>query len=351
MKLSRTKLINDLNKVLPGIASGATIMEGADTVIFNNGYIYSYNSAISVIAKESEERGLNGIVKAQDFYKCITGLPSDEIEVVAEEESWKISDSNISVTMNLLPKNEIYKRFQEVKLGDNWSSIDGEDFNKALKTCNIQGNNTAFAGAFVDDNIMISTNQWIINKFTLKDTYPKMWISAACMAELLKWNNFNGVQYDKQWIHFRSADDTVFSIRTMDVNQFPLAKISGVIEADKSKKAYAQIELSKKFYEAIKRASAFSNEIDEHEVIKVSFGPEVTINGSRVSGSYKEVVDDMSIKDKMFILNFDISEILSSEGVMSNLDVVSETGEVDFSKPVRVILHNDSCIKIFSSVN
>lgn len=349
MKINRSKLIDDLNKVLPGIGTGTTIMEGADSVIFSNGNIYSYNSAISVITKESEERGLNGIVKAEDFYKCISSLPSEEIEITPEESVWNISDGDINVTMNLLPKNSIYDRFQQLKLGEDWITIDGADFNLALVNCSIPSNSTEFAGVYIDGNLMYSTNQWVINKFSLKNEYPKMWISLDCMKELLKWKDFNAVQYDKQWIHFRTENETIFSIRTMNVEKYPIEKISTVIDNVKDKPTYTDIELTDEFYKAVKRASAFSNELDEHEIIKVSFGPEVSVTSSRVSGSYKESVKNMSI-DKSFILNFDISEILSSEGIMNKLSIIGD-GDIDFNAPVRLKLYNDSCIKIFSSIN
>ena len=48
MKMNRLKLMADLNKVLPGITTGKTILEDADTAVFRKGHIYTYNSAISV---------------------------------------------------------------------------------------------------------------------------------------------------------------------------------------------------------------------------------------------------------------------------------------------------------------
>ena len=350
MKLSRSKLISDLDKVLPGISTGNKLIEGTDTIVFSKGNIYSYNQSISVIVKESEERGLNGIVKAEDFYNCIINLPSDEIEFETEENVWKISDGskNINVVINLLPKNDIYKYFQDSKIGDEWMNIDGEDFNRALKTCLIRKNTTKFEGVYVEDNVMYSTNQLIINKFTLKDKYPTVWISSACVLELAKWNNFNAVQYDKEWVHFRSADDTVFSIRTLNVYEYPIKTVIAVIETTKGQKVYSSVGLSDEFYAAIKRASAFSSEIEEHETITIDFGKEVSIKGSRKSGSYKEVVKEMST-DEEFELNFDISHIMSCEGIMSKLNVVYDK-EINFEKPVRIVLENDSCCKIFSTV-
>ena len=133
MKLNRLKLIDSLNKVMPGIATGTVALEGADTIIFNDGHIYSYNAAISVDVTMPSDFSLKGIVKGQDFYNCLSKLPSEEIDLEMKESSWEITDNNIKVSIKLLPDTDSMKRFESLKPTENWTDIDGEDFNKSLR--------------------------------------------------------------------------------------------------------------------------------------------------------------------------------------------------------------------------
>ena len=62
-------------------------VENADTIVFTNGHVYSYNSAISVDAKLPEGVDFKGVVKGQDFYNCINKLPGDEIQIETDDEN------------------------------------------------------------------------------------------------------------------------------------------------------------------------------------------------------------------------------------------------------------------------
>ena len=95
MKINRKNLLNTINKVLPGIAVGNVAIDGADTIVFTNGHVYSYNAAISVDAKLPDDIDFKGVVKGQDFYNCISKLPGDEIELEVTESSWEITDGKI----------------------------------------------------------------------------------------------------------------------------------------------------------------------------------------------------------------------------------------------------------------
>ena len=353
MKINRMNLINSLNKVLPGIATGTVQVDGADTIIFNNGHIYSYNSTISVDVTMPEEFDLKGVIKGQDFYNCITKLPGEEIDLEVTDSAWNITDNNIKVSIKLLPaKEELMRRFETLKPTDDWYEIDGEDFNKSLKVCLIKGNNSSFGGIYYDGNVAFSTDKWTINRMNMKNEYPKFWISDNAVSELTKWNNFIKVQYNKGWIHFLSADDVVFSVRPLDVSKYPIASIQPLLENELQNTIAFDVELTSSFYEAVNRAIEFSHVIDEHETICVEFGKEVKIKGSRNSGNYEETVTDMSVDiPNPKEMNFDYNDFISSEKFFNKLKVISDTQDFDETESVHVILEADTAVKLFSSMS
>ena len=146
MKVNRLNLIQDMNKVLPGIATGTMVIENADTVVFNEGHIYSYNSSISVDVVENQPSGLKGVVKGIDFYNCLIKLPGDEIEVEIKDNNWVFLDNSIKVKIKLLPEGKLFERFESLKPTDNWTEIDSEDFEKGLRICNMPKNTSKFSG-------------------------------------------------------------------------------------------------------------------------------------------------------------------------------------------------------------
>jgi len=351
MTINRLKLINDVGKALPGIATGTVVMEGADSLVFLNGHIYSYNSAISVNVEESEETGLKGIVNAQDFYNCITKLPSDEIEIEVTDSDWKIKDGKIKVSMKLLPENGILERFQKLVPGDDWFDIDGQDFNNALKICLIKGDTSSLSGVYFKGNTAVATNKWVINKYSLKNEYPEFWVSVNAVTELAKWNNFEKIQFEKQWLHLKSSDDTVFSVRTLALNNYPLDKILEIFESATDKNVVMSLNLTEEFYKAIQRASSFSNKMEEHDVISISFGKEVVIKGSRISGNYEECVSDMETSlESPIEMMFDVEEFTSSEKFFDDFEILSDEETIDTDSPVHVILKNENCIKLFNTI-
>lgn len=351
MKINRKDLLSTINKVLPGIAVGNVSVEDADKIVFTNGHVYSYNTAISVDAKLPEGVDIKGVVKGIDFYNCLSKLPGDEIELDVSKESWKITDGKIKIAIKLLPEENLMERFETLTPTDEWYDIDGEDFNMALKVCAISANNSKFKGIYFTGDKAVATNKWIITKCIMKNEYPDFWIDDKAVSQLVKWNNFVKVQYNKVWVQFLSTDDTVFSVRSMNITDYPLATILPILEDGiRAKKAF-EIELKPQFYDAINRASEFSHTIDEHEAVVVEFGKEVKIKGSRTSGSYEETVNDMTVDiETPKEMNFDYNDFISSEKFFDVLKVVSDTPDFDTSNPVHCILESENAVKLFSSM-
>lgn len=352
MKVNRKNLLGAINKVLPGIGVGNVMIESADTIVFSKGHIYSYNSAISVDVKLPDEMTIEGVVKGQEFYNCLSKLPGEEIEFKVTKTSWEITDGNIKISIKLLPEEGLMERFTSLAPTDKWVDIDGEDFNRALKVCTIRNNSSAFQGIYFSEDKAVSTNKWIINKYALKSKYPEFWIGDSAISQLVKWNNFTKVQFNKAWVQFQSDDDVVFSVRSLDVTGFPVAKVLSLMENEVSAAKAVEIKLEPQFYDAINRAAEFSHEMDEHEAIIIDFGKEIKVKGSRDSGNYEEVVNGMSIdSDEVKEMNFDYNDFISSEKFFDSFKIVGDVFELlNTKKPIHCILENDCAVKLFSSM-
>lgn len=344
MKVNRLNLIQDMNKVLPGIATGTVTIENADTVVFNDGHIYSYNSAISVDVAESTPSGLKGVVKGIDFYNCLVKLPGDEIEVESTEDSWNIKDGSIHVKINLLPAKNLFERFEGLKPNDSWVEINGEDFFNGLKICNMPKNSSKYAGIYFKGNNLISTDSYTINKFVAKNTYPVFWISNSAVAELLKWNSFVAIELNKMWLQLKSSEGTVFSVRTLDISSFPVDRIVEVLDKSAEIQPELSSEFTSEFYVAVDRAKAFSSEDDGHEIVTLNIGTDgSTVTSERVSGAYEEQIT--SIKSETpIMLKLDVQAILDCSTFFSKFKIVPR-GE---SK--NLILETENASKMVATI-
>lgn len=344
MKVNRLNLIQDMNKVLPGIATGNVVLENADTVVFNNGHIYSYNSAISVDVAETNPSGLKGVVKGIDFYNCLVKLPGDEVEFETVDDHWKITDGTIKVKVNLLPEGKLFERFESLKPNENWVEIDSENFSNGLKACNMPKNSSKFAGIYFKGNELISTDAYTINKYTAKNTYPEFWISNSAVAELLKWNNFTALELNKMWLQLKSSEGTVFSVRTLDISSFPVERIVGALDKSLAIEPEFTSEFTEEFYKAVDRAKAFSGEDEGHEVVLLNVGQDgSTVSSERVSGAYEEKIE--SIKSETPIaLKLDVQAILDCSSMFSKFKVITR------GDSKNLILEAENTVKLVATI-
>lgn len=344
MKINRLNLIQDMNKVLPGIATGTITLENADTVVFNNGHLYSYNSAISVDVTAQEPSELKGVVKGIDFYNCLNKLPSDEIDVEITQEVWIISDGKIKLKIKLLPEGNLFERFNSLKPGDQWIEIDSEDFLKSLRICNMPKNTSRYSGIYFKDNSVLSTDSYTINLVSSKNNYPACWVNNSAVAELLKWESFTNLQLNKSWLQMKSSDGTVFSVRTLDLEKFPYERVMEVFQAGIDTEPVMNSKFTDEFYQAVERASLLSGEDEGHQIVKLNIGSTGSVVSSeRISGSYEESISEI-VSSTPIVLKLDIQTIADCVKYFSDFSVIIR------GENKNIVLKADNSTKIIATI-
>lgn len=342
MLVVKETLLADMSKAMAGVASGTVQMDGADSLYFNDGYVHSYNSAISATVKLSQNMNVKGIVNAKDLYDCVKKLPSD-FELTESESVWELKCGKIKVKIKLLDVSDIEERFKNVTPKDDlWMPIDGKDFNNALSICYIPQNKSQIEGVFCKDRKFISTDQYQMTVYNAENDYPTFYITNSAVAELKKWDNFKAVQLNKSWLMFKSDDDVVFSVKTKFADKYPVDKIKKVIDDTLVGESVVEHRFVPELFDAISRALGFSDQVETFDVVTFVYGKDgLTVKSERNAGAYEETVDAIKVDTDLETM-VNARTFIAVKGIYDSFKVVVASEK----KQKRYVLKSDKAMSV-----
>lgn len=296
MIVQKKELVKCLQMAMPGIESGSAVLQGADCFVFYDGKIFTYNDSISVTVPISSEglleEGIEGCVKAEEFFKTVSKLPGDEIKFsVTEKNTWLLKCGKAKLEMTLLDFDYAARLKNIAPKENKWVDLT-EDFISGVSICKMAANKTQLSGVYIEGHDIISTDGNQMNFYMLKDIeLPKFWISDSSASELIKLNKLVAVQLQDTWVHFKAEDGTLFSIKTLQTSGFPYEKIKTIIDTSDTKKAILHAKFPKEMFSAIDRAVSFSMNISECLAVRLGISKEkIVVSSERNTGKYNEKV-------------------------------------------------------------
>lgn len=294
MVVQRKTLMESLKLAMPGIETGNTTLPGADAFIFHNGKIYSYNDVVSVAVPLEQagliEESIEGAVHAEEFYKVVSKFSSEEIEFVIGDKAWVLKNGKSKAELTLMDFDYL-TRLDGVEPAENWDELPA-DFVDGLGVCLMQNNKTPMAGIYFSDDFMLSTDGWQVNRYHFQQaSLPRFWLSDRVVSELLKLGKLNAVQLNGSWVHFRSANETVLSVKGLATEKFPLEDVEKVMTITESKDGFLHGKFPLEMFSAIDRAVPFSIDTAEKPAVKLTLSQDgINVESARSTGSYTEDV-------------------------------------------------------------
>ncbi len=297
MNIIRKDLLNALKICMPGVETGNTILEGADTFIFKDGFIYSYNDNISIAAPystvDSKDRPcyLVGAVKAKEFFELISRIKADNIKIIIKDNKWIIKNESIRVELTVL-ENSLMERIEKINAAPKWSKLP-ERFFDGLSLCYFNSNKNSIPGIYCEKSIMTSTDEIRINWYLLGEAISEpFWISDNSAKELLKMPDIEKYCISKAWVHFQSKNKAIFSCKKL-AGDYPLKMVSKIVTDNSLTKNDISLNLPKELPEAIDRAAALAMSTDSESPnsVKLTFYDDhIEIYSERPNGKYSEKV-------------------------------------------------------------
>lgn len=293
MTIQKKQLLESLKKCMPGIETGNSVLQGADSFVFHNGKIFTYNDIISVSVPIEQtglvEETVEGAVKAKEFYSIIEKFPSDEIEFVVKEKGWLLKCGRAEAELNL-QEFDFESRLNDITPTEEWIEVK-DDFVQGIGVCQMTNNKTALSGIYINGKDIISTDGYQINNFKMKNEIPEFYISDKSSNELLKVPGIKFMQLQGSWVHFKSEDGTVFSVKTLQSSSFPYSKVKALVDSNDFTKMELHAKFPAEMFNAIERATSFGMEISERTAVKLELSENgIVVSSERTSGRYAEKI-------------------------------------------------------------
>lgn len=292
MIVQRKGLLDVCTKALAGTSTNSAL-DGANALIFDGGFVSSFNETISITCKLPEDCAeLSGAISAKEFCDLLSKLEEDEITIFVKENMWKVRTTKAKIELVKIEKYSM----EVIK------SITPKDFEwipvttSFLECCSMalfSKNSSKLAGVYFNNEHVVSTDEMRINFFKSDVNFDDdFWLDENAVKEMLKIEGISKISIGKSWVHFFSSEnELVFSCKKVS-GDYPFEFIKKRIDLHKKEPTDVQGKLPKELLQAMNRAFAFCQSIDSYLAIKLTFSTSgVQIYSEQVYGKYDEEVE------------------------------------------------------------
>jgi len=314
MLIKRNDLVQSVKKCMAGTDS----IDGFDVLIIKNGKIHSFNDFISIAVPFLQD--IDCSVRAGDFLKILTKYTSEELDIkVSPTNNSLIIKSGKSKSTLSYIENFTYSKITALYSNPfDWKDIPVA-FMEGLKRTHISNNNSTLNGVFIDDDVMYSTDNLVMRMFQMDEKMGKVWIRNKSVQEMLRFPTITHYSSTQDWIHFKTEDDVLISVRGLIVANYPIDKVTTVFLKYMKEETFPEGVFPEGMKGLLQRAEVFAETYYSRKVVKISFNPEgIVFNTQSSSGATEELCEVANTWVDIPVLSTDIGRLIDS-----NLDTMS----------------------------
>lgn len=353
MILSRNSLISVLKQAMPGVETGNTILEGSDTFVFTNGFVYTYNDNISVASKLTDDaKELSGTIKANDFYILLSRFKDDELKIIVKEDRWIIKSGSARAELTLLADSAIEYVKRILPENPTWKALPVRFFD-GMKMALFASNNSSLSGIYIHNDILTSTDEMRINCYKLDASIEDtVWLADTAVKELLKLNNLEQMNVSQGWVHFLAKDGTIFSCKRLQHEKYPYDKVMDLITKNKKEDRDVCGILPKELVEVVNRASALSMNMESFDAIKLIFNNDgIEVYSERASGNYEETVKwEKKIEKEFEPVSIYIDSGMIESGVKQSKSFYLKQRQLKNGVSKKIVFENDFGVQLVETL-
>lgn len=254
MKINKAELEKALEKVKPGLAS-KELIEQATSFAFVGDRVVTYNDEISISHPVKGLEDVRGAVKAQALYEFLKKVKRDEIDL-----EW--GNSQVIINAGRTKAGLIFEQEMKLPIDDEigeitkWSKLP-DKFIEAIKLCypccSRDMSRPILTCVNINGKFVEASDSYQIIRYELdREIAGKgLLIPATSTKELVRYDIKEVSQGATSWVHFKTEDGTMFSVRVVG-GEFP--NIDQFLKADKA----VEFSFPDLMPEALQRADIFA---------------------------------------------------------------------------------------------
>ena len=257
--MKKADLLTAMKAVMLGIDKSSAI--GSDFLLFDENWIRSFKEDISV--SFPLETGIRTAVRAEELYKILGKLSTDDVEVtLLEDGKLSVKSGKTIIKMNPLQKEQTDTSLEKawaVQTDDlEWFFLP-KGFQEGLELCSFSaGTGPALgvmAGVHFNGDKAISTDNFRISVYAMEEAVPKSFtIPTRVVESLIRLGiSFESISLSKAWVHFSNKEGAIFSARIL-AGEYPSEKILGLFKTMKFDLNQVAMEFPKGLEAPLERA-------------------------------------------------------------------------------------------------
>jgi hypothetical protein len=296
--MNRLELLAALKAVTPGLATGSSMVQGADTVVLSPGLVQTYNDHVSVTHPAPVPEEITAAIKAAEMVKVLEKMAGLDITAkITDKNKLELSDGRTTLSMTLVEANTT-DMIRSLDLeGLEWLPLP-KGFAKALAlTAPGASRNPAhgvWAGVCILIDRLLSTDNFRASWADLEEhmvrpgtPFAPFVLPAPAALRIAAMDGLESWAATPSWAHFMDKNGAVFSSRLLG-GEFP---VDGVLNL--FPEAVGETwELPEALKPALERAAVMASPLDsgmDFVTIRRD-GQDIVVMGEQSAGSVTDRV-------------------------------------------------------------
>ena len=262
ISIEKANLIAALKKVMPGVEKGATVIDGADQLLFTGASVSSYNGEIAVSAP-CDMQGVSFSVKGVDFYNLVSRMSDVTLSLEVVDNKVKLKAGRTKASMSLLDSTKVLELVKDLNLASLEYEKLSDEFIEGVRICALAGNVEPIRGVAVgkcgDTSAIYETDNTRVCINVLPETMTPFWVDDGTFNDALKVGTPKEYSVSAAWLHLKYEDGTVFSAKRKDHSAYPFTELAGFLGSYKEAAPLANGRLPSNISEAVSRVAILAS--------------------------------------------------------------------------------------------
>ncbi len=350
MTIQKTVLLDALKAAASGVGN-TPLLQGGDTFVFKDGFIHTYNDAMSVSVPFKAPEPLEGAVKAKEFLAIVGKLPAEEIKLVVVPTHWILKSGNATLELTLL-EAAVMDKVKGIAPAGDWLPLP-DGLVEGISLCGFTRNTSPLSGVVVSDGAIVSTDEFRINRYLMtQEAITPFWISDPAAQELIKVPSLTDYQVSGAWVNFLSKGGIIFSAKLLNFEKFPFAKLLSVVDRTAQTDEDFSHSLPSGLPVVLDRAATLAMDMEKMTALRLTFEKKgVTVSTERSIGKYKETIGwDEPLSGDPGKLDVILDAGMAAQGFSKSTRFYVKESEVKGVKRQQMVFVGDNFTQIISAV-